>query len=239
MRLPGILFAARAKAGAFYTVTKGVMHRAEKIVCGNRLRNPVLVQPSQTCVGEHWVALNSGASDAFRAVPVVRAVYSHALISAQITHGRKRVAGIRVAVAVKKRKDVARFDQGVVLRARLSDKIRVCFLHRWIIGRVLHISVRLRNARSPLRIYLGVFSLPLEGDVVVPGVLFSDSDNSWVWPGCPFDSRRTFKRRKASARIPSSSVSGLFGSSSIYFVLSEGFFRPDRLVFGGVNDLVG
>lgn len=59
-----------------------------------------------------------------------------------------------------------------------------------------------------LRIYFDKFGLQTEVDSVVAGVLLGDCDEALVGAACPFNSRRTCKRRKASARIPSASVSG-------------------------------
>jgi hypothetical protein len=63
------------------------------------------------------------------------------------------------------------------------------------------------NAFGARLVNFDVGGLALEFDAVGGGILLGYFDESGVWPGGPFNSWRTLKRRKASARIPSSSVS--------------------------------
>ena len=75
---------------------------------------------------------------------------------------------------------------------------------------------------GPLRGYPGLSGLSPDVDAFVCGKTFCNCNETSVWPGGL--GRGTLRRRKASARISSSSVSGsrLLGSS-IYPALSEGF----------------
>jgi hypothetical protein len=79
---------------------------------------------------------------------------------------------------------------------------------------VLHRLVGGSDARGALGVYLGVGALASEVDSVVAGVLLGDGDESGVGPGRTRDCRSTLERRKASARIPSFSVSGLSTQAS-------------------------
>ncbi len=67
---------------------------------------------------------------------------------------------------------------------------------------------------ATLLVNLGKDCLALEIYSDASGVVFGDGVESGVGTRCPGNPRRAFKRRKAPARSPSSSVSGRFGSSS-------------------------
>jgi hypothetical protein len=70
---------------------------------------------------------------------------------------------------------------------------------------VHHLFVCLRDARGALRVDLDELGLTAKVYSVCGCVLLCDGDELCVGASCPDDSWRTFKRRKASARIPACS----------------------------------
>ena len=189
---------------------KGIVDGSKQIVCHHGMRDALLVKPSESSGLQHWVVLDSRARDAFRSVAVVGTVDSHAFIRPEVAHGCHGVPLIRVAELVKESKFVPSFNKCLILILSLTDQVRVGLLDLRVPRRVFHFRIRFRNAAAAVVVYFNVDGLTAVGDAGGRGIRSRNIQESWRWPGCTCDIRRTLKRRIASAWYPSSSVSSLF-----------------------------
>lgn len=206
MRLPGILLALRAEAGALQAVAEGVVHCAEQVV---RQHAPGLAigdapRPLDAGVGEQRVV---GDVEIAAAEAGLGGEDPHHLVGPQVAHGVPRVALVRVVGLVEEVELVARFLERAVLRRGLLDQVGVGRLDLRVLRRVRHGLVGRRDAARTLLIDADVLALATQPDAARGGVALGYFDEPGVWPGRAFNSWRTRERRKASALTPSASVS--------------------------------